>query len=276
MNSLLSLFIFLITTIIYFWFGKATLSLSENNIDTATKDEIYAEYYKNNIYRTLFYFMAVLMGQILVNISYMSQLCSTSFFDNIGSGALLAFIPWFFIFGIMLIVLIIFPALKNVFSNVIGYMCISWEANALLSKIVNNDISSNLPSEISPEEKSKLYKVGDFISKISGNKSMIINEFNLSNFNSIWNTPYLFKTNENNDTNKQQLYNIVLRKDNIGEFCWYLYTAFIVTSVVTYNTVQNGCSKSLGSMQTSAKEYSQQASDTAAQQNIVKSQVYTM
>lgn len=274
MNSILSLIIFLITTIVYFWMGKASLPLSDDDI--TKKDEIYAEYYKTNMYRTFFYFIAVLFGQIIVNIAFISQLCSNSFYENLGAGALLALIPWFFIFGIMIIVLMIFPALKNVFSNVIGYAIVYLESNNLLSKILNNDISSNLSSDLKPEEKSKLAKVGDFITKISGNKSLIINEFNVVNFNSIWETPFLFKEELKDGKNKELLYNIILRKDNIGEFCWYLYTAFIVTSIVTYNTVQKGCNKSLGSMQASSSEYDKQAADISAQQDIINSKVYTM
>ena len=92
--------------------------------------------------------------------------------------------------------------------------------------------------------------------KICGNKSILINEFNPINFNNIWTSIQpLIQTGKSTSANKQKLFDIVIMKDNIGEMMWYFYTAIFLTSIVGYNTVARGCSRSLKSMKQAHADY---------------------
>jgi len=262
MNIYVNLIIFIVITIVYFMFGKkkivsSSLIEQENN-------------YNSNIIYLVFYFVAVLISQITLNVVNITQTCSGSIIENIGAGSLLAFVPWFLIFGSVLSVIFIFPGLKSVFSNVVGYFAVSSGANSLLtSLLINTDIESQI-NEISNDkndkEKIQFKKTTELILKICSDKSILINEMNPLNYDKMFESlKILFNPNVVNNGNiddyKEKLRNLVYLKDDIGEFFWYLYTAVFLVSLVSYNTSARGCSQSLSSMQDSYDEYAKQAEE---------------
>lgn len=262
MNIYVNLIIFIVITIAYFMFGKkkivsSSLIEQENN-------------YNSNIIYLVFYFVAVLISQITLNVVNITQTCSGSIIENIGAGSLLAFVPWFLIFGSVLSVIFIFPGLKSVFSNVVGYFAVSSGANSLLtSLLINTDIESQI-NEISNDrndkEKIQFKKTTELILKICSDKSILINEMNPLNYDKMFESlKILFNPNVVNNGNiddyKEKLRKLVYLKDDIGEFFWYLYTAVFLVSLVSYNTSARGCSQSLSSMQDSYDEYTKQAEE---------------
>lgn len=261
MNSYLSLFVFLIITLTYFWLVKINVPFM-GNMKEDEYEKKYLETYNSNIYRLLFYFFIVVITQVILNVIYVSQLCGGSVSQNIGVGSLLAFIPWVFIFGVVIIMLLLFPGLKMVFSNVIGYFAISWKANNILNDIL---IDTNMDEKISKissnDDKTKIKKVADMIVKLVSNKSLLINEFNPLNFNKMWNiiNPLLKEDKKNDLQTKEDFFQLVIMKDNIGEMMWYIYTAVFLVSVVSYNTISRGCSKSLNVMKNNLNDYEEKS-----------------
>jgi hypothetical protein len=110
--------------------------------------------------------------------------CGGSIASNIGAGFIITIIPWIFIFGLLVSILIIFPGFKSAFSNVIGYFCVAGTANDVLNKLlVNPDIENTMKQDnLSEDEKKKYRSVADAIMKITGNSSIIINQIVPDNF----------------------------------------------------------------------------------------------
>ena len=265
MNSLLQLFFFFVITVLYFFVFKTNMTMpADINVLATAKENLeaaeanYQTYNSNNIYGLLFYFIFVLIVQVIFNVMSVSEMCGGSMTENLGAGFLLAFIPWFLLFGAVIVMIMVFPALKLVFSNVIGYFCISYQAHNILTDILIDSSTDELikSEKLTGDDDKKMRETAYALLKICGNKSILINEFNPINFNNIWTSIQpLIQTGKYTSANKQKLFDIVIMKDNIGEMMWYFYTAVFLTSIVGYNTVARGCSRSLNSMKQASKDY---------------------
>jgi hypothetical protein len=275
MNSYFNLIIFIIITVAYFIFGKKNLS----NKDEENEENIMNNNKTNLIYIFL-YFIFVVITQMVMNIIYITQICNGSISDNIGAGSLLAFFPWFFIFGSVIVLLILFPGLKNVFSNVIGYLVVSSQANNILTQLLDNpDIEKQINTLQNDKEKIEFQKTVDVILKICSDKSILINEMNPLNFNKMFESlKILFNSSIQPDElqiNKEKLKNLVIRKDYVGEFCWYLYTGIFLVSVVSYNTVSRGCTKNIASMKNNYNDYLKQSETLKQNTTTIDNHLYT-
>jgi hypothetical protein len=104
-----------------------------------------------------------------------------------------------------------------------------------------------------------LKKAAEAVLKLCGNKSIIINKMNPLNFLDIWNmlVPLMKNNGEIPDLQEIQnkLYNLVILKDNVGEAIWYIYTAILITSIVSYNLSIKSCKKSLDQLKADHDKY---------------------
>jgi hypothetical protein len=275
MNAYFNLIIFIIITIAYFIFGKKNISNKEEE-----NEENIMNNNKTNLIYIFLYFIFVVISQMVMNIIYITQICNGSISDNIGAGSLLAFFPWFFIFGSVIVLLILFPGLKNVFSNVIGYLVVSSQANNILTQLLDNpDIEKQINTLQNDKEKIEFQKTVDIILKICSDKSILINEMNPLNFNKMFESlKILFNSSiQSNELeiNKEKLKNLVIRKDYVGEFCWYLYTGIFLVSVVSYNTVSRGCTKNIAIMKNNYNDYLKQSETLKQNTTTVDNHLYT-
>ena len=97
----------------------------------------------------------------------------------------LTFVPWILIFGVLVLVLTIYPGFKSAFSDVIGYYYVSGTATKLLTELlINQDIEKKMTEDpnMTPEKKEALEKTADVIIKICGNTSILINQIVPNNF----------------------------------------------------------------------------------------------
>jgi len=254
--SLQSLIFFIIITIIYFTFpsiGKPHLELKDLATD-ATK----TDFYYRNLRSLAFYLAIVVVSQLFLNIGYLMSKCGGSLDKNIGSAALFTFIPWILIFGVMLATLIIFPGFKSAFSDVLGYYAVSNSANNIFSTLLmGTDLNELINNTENKDKKDELTKAAEAIIKICGNKSILINQMNPDNFLDIWTTlkPLMQPGQYTNANIQQELLNLVVLKDNIGEAVWYIYTAILISSIVYYNLATRGCVKSVEQIKTEHDNY---------------------
>ena len=268
--SYLSLIIFVIITMIYYIFpsfGKLPIT-----IDILQSNDLEG-YYKKNLPRLGLYFLIVVVSQFGLNTLYLINKCGGSAGNNIGIAALMTFIPWILIFGVMMAIIMIYPGLKTAFSDVIGYFAVAGKANEILSNILVDtkiDEAINTANDMSGEQKGTMKKSAEAILKLCGNKSILINQMSPENFLSIWDIlKPLMKTNiENIDLKQSELLNLVVLKDNIGEGLWYLYTAILLTSIISFNLASRGCKKSLDQLKASHDEYLQQEDQIQAQKDL--------
>jgi hypothetical protein len=75
---------------------------------------------------------------------------------------------------------------------------------------------------------------------------------------------------------QQQLLDLVVLKDNIGEALWYVYTAILISSIVYYNLATRGCVKSVDQIKSEHDAYIQEQEAAIEQQQLNNSTTYVM
>jgi hypothetical protein len=252
--------------------GKPQLMLSD-----LTKEGVSTDFYTKTTKSLAFYLGAIVVSQLFLNIGYLMAKCGGSLDKNIGAAALFTFIPWILIFGVMLSILIIFPGFKGAFADVIGYYVVAGGANDIFGSIlIGTDLNEMIENTQNQDKKNELTKAAEAIVKICGNKSILINQINPDNFLNIWETlkPLMTPGSFENQEIQQQLLNLVVLKDNIGEAFWYVYTAILISSIVYYNLATRGCVKSISQIKSEHDEYIQQQETANEQQQLNNSTTY--
>lgn len=253
-SSYTNMFVFMIVTLIYF-LKKPKMTLDD------TKDP---SKYTRSVYMVLgIYFLAVTVLQWVINVITITSTCGGSIAENIGAAGLYTVIPWTFIFGVVILTLIVFPGFKSAFSDVIGYYYISFisvsipgfatpmSVNGMLTELlVDKDIDQAIEKS---DNKSSLQDAADMIIKICGNKSILINQMQPDNFESYWKllNP-LMKPKYKGDGGaelKKSLFDMVVTRDNVGEMMWYIYTGILLSSIVQMKLASRRCASSPATME---------------------------
>ena len=288
-TSYISVLIFLITTILFYLVLKPKMK-----IDTLNDATLMGKYATSKYTGLGIYLLLVVVSQFAINAAYVINTCGGSSTTNIGYAFIVTFIPWIFIFGILMVVLLIFPSIKSAFSNVVGYFIVASSANGVLTELlVNTDVNRSIKDDpsLSPEQKLSYQTAADAIIKLCGNMGILINQIVPENFNKIWTsilTPLMKDqyqptmnngvTTENPNTLglKQKLLDIVILRDSIGEGMWFLYTAILLTSIVQYKITSRGCVQDLKDIQQNQQEYLKQQEVKTAANAKAKDMVYTL
>jgi hypothetical protein len=258
---------------------KPTLSY-----DTLVDEKKYKEYSKNNYLYLGIYLVLVMLIQFGVNASIISTTCGGSISENIGAAGILTFIPWTLIFGVIIIVLMIYPGFKTAFSDVIGYFYISGSATKIITELlVNRDVEKKLTGTETKEEKEALEDAADTIVKICGNTSVLINQIVPDNFLNYWKilNPLMkpkYRDNNLEETKdiRKQLFELVVTRDNIGEALWYIYTGILLTSIVQLKITTRGCSSNTATMEKNYKDFLDKEAQAKAKKADTDNTVYTI
>ena len=145
-NSYLNIFTFLLTTLFYYMILKPKLDYK-----TVSNGELYKSYTTQNYVSLAVYLLLVMVVQFIVNASIITQNCGGSISENMGAAGMFTFIPWTFIFGVTIVILVIYPGFKSAFSDVIGYYWISNQANDLLVELlVQQNVEDSLAKGTTP------------------------------------------------------------------------------------------------------------------------------
>lgn len=207
------------------------------------------------------YMALLLFGNLLINTSVTTSLCSGT--PQWGTTFVVTFIPWILIFGIVNIVLVIFPGWLVPFSNTFGYFIVSLFG---LKSLFNEKIivAKSRAGNVSDETiKKSDINVARALQQIYGNESLLINEIprdgqteaeRVKNFNEFYTTMQnlgIFrniKENDNLEESKVSLYKLLKIKDFVAEYVWYILSGLLVSSI-TYNYIVNiGCNFSSSQM----------------------------
>jgi hypothetical protein len=244
-NSYLNIVTFLLTTLFYYLALKPALPYKLYN----NKEE-YKKYVSNNYMYLAIYILLVIVIQFMVNSSIIASNCGGNITENMGAAGVLTFLPWILIFGVLVIILTVYPGFKSAFSDVVGYYYVSSSANKLLTELlINKDIEKKLAEDetMTPEKKEAMETAADAIIKICGNTSILINQIVPNNFNEYWGIlkPLMkdkYKVDsQESDKMKNDLFEIVVTRDNVGEAMWYIYTGLLLTSIVQLKITNRGC-----------------------------------
>jgi uncharacterized protein YacL (UPF0231 family) len=151
--------------------------------------EQYKSFISNSYMYLAIYILLVILIQFMVNSSIITSNCGGNITENMGAAGVLTFVPWILIFGVLVLILTIYPGFKSAFSDVVGYYYVSTTASKLLTELlVNTDIEKKMADDatMTEEKKLALESAADTIIKICGNTSILINQIVPSNFQEYW------------------------------------------------------------------------------------------
>jgi hypothetical protein len=279
-NSYLNIVTFLLTTLFYYLAIKPSYTY-EISIDPTKQKE-----YKSSSYMYLaIYLLLVMVIQFMVNASIISSTCGGNITENMGAAGVLTFLPWTLIFGVLIVILTVYPGFKSAFSDVIGYFWVSSSANKVITELlVDPKIQKKMDQDTTstPEQKEAMMTAADTIIKICGNTSVLINQIVPSNFQSYWNilTPLLkpkYQT-ESPETEKirNELFEIVVTRDNVGESMWYMYTGLLLTSLVQLKITTRGCVSNPKTMEANYQKFKDAEQKAKDQKELATSTTYTI
>ena len=252
---------FILTTMFYYFVLKPKLT-----IETLSNQEAYKDYTKSSYFRLCIYFLLVLLIQFGMNTGAMISKCGGSVPQNIGVAGMMTFLPWVLIFGLVIIMLIVFPGFKGAFSDVVGYFFVSNGANRVLSDIListpsNVNNKPGVAQEWGAANEKTMQDTADVMSRLYGNMSILINQIVPSNFLKYMeilkpimkpkyvNDQTLFKLKE------QELLSLVSTRDNVGEAFWYMYAGLLLIAITQYNIVSRPCVKDIATIQANYKNF---------------------
>ena len=281
-NTLIPLLFFIIPTIIYYYAKpKLTIDLYAEN----QQGEAFLSFEKSSHVYTVVYFVCIIFIQFAINSGLIISKCGGSVAQNIGAAGLMTLIPWIFIFGIVIAVLVLFPGFKSAFANVIGYFVVASSANTILTELlINTDISKSIDQDESAKtnvkKREELQSAADAIIKLCGNMSILINQITPVNFQDYWKMlhPLMKPQYQNNESDiakeiKQKLLDVVVLRDNVGEALWYIYTAVLLISITQYSITSRACIQDPAAMKATQQQY--QAAETAVNTQNAKAQSTT-
>ena len=298
-NSYLNIVTFLFSTIIYY-FIKPPLTY-----EILTNEEEYKKHLKSKYLYLAIYLVLVLVVQFIVNASIITTTCGGDITENMGAAGVFTFIPWILIFGVVIVILTIFPGFKSAFSDVVGYFYVSGQANNILTELLVNPeiekkMNGNKPSppapapapaasiqqeggaEIDKDKRAAMQDAADAIIKICGNTSILINQIVPSNFVQYWDilTPLMKEKYQTPGSESQEikndLFSLVVTRDNIGEAMWYIYTGILLTSIVQLKLTSRGCVSNPKTMKQNYQKFLQVQEENKAAKDKIESTTYTI
>ena len=191
------------------------------------------------------YILAVVIGEYFINLAISLQICGVM---QWGNTLFITIVPWATIFGILQILILVFPGWLVPFSNTFGYGLIRLMG---YPEFMEEKLLNKPPINTGKGDDSKIF---NSIESITSDKSLLINELNIdrSGFESAWNnlaSGIIIKDEaKRDDTVKDELYGYVKKKFTIAEYIWNLLAGTLVTSVSYNYLINSKCAKSAEEM----------------------------
>ena len=202
----------------------------------------------------IIYIIAIVSTQISINTALAKSICNNTQTMNVG--VLATVFPMLFIFGLLQLMLTIFPGWIEPFSNTFGYGMTKINGlHDLMERLIKKPDNTQDMNE----------KTINAVNSIYNDPSIFINQFNYAErdeFNKIWNNSYasgngvfikgagpapLPPSDENPTPTKgtpiyMEFRNMVKLKDIVGTFIWYILVGVIVTSKSYNYIISQPCS----------------------------------
>lgn len=239
------------TVLLYFFFITIIYGfITINSIINSTSIDIIAEN-KNNVITDIIYVSILLIGTIYMNVKISKTICNTTNV-NWGDIFLITFLPWLIIFGLIYLLLEVFPGWVKPFSNTIGYFI----TNALGTKETIINIIKKIDD--TPDDSLKRALIN-----INMNMTKFINEIDIDKHDFIKFIKQLQTEGftkgkiESDDIFKNsdviKLYSLVVTKYTIGKLIWYILAGLLISSITYNSIITTSCNKSIDEYKT---EYS--------------------
>lgn len=192
---------------------------------------------KTNVIWNAVYFVILLISFYFINLNVTKETCGT---PQVGTAFMVTFIPWFFVFLIMGLLLKVFPGWLAPFSNTFGYL---FAKLAGLRNVINKILAPKVEAEGNSRAATQA------LQQIYGDNSLLVNQLTESNFENFWNkmsSAKLFTRDANNY--KDDLLKIVRLKNIVSETIWALLTGNVAISISNSYIASTSCKRSAEEM----------------------------
>jgi len=279
-SSYLNIITFLLTTLFYYLAIKPSFTY-----DISVDPQKNKQYISSSYMYLAIYLLLVMVIQFIVNASIITSTCGGNITENMGAAGVFTFLPWTLIFGVVILILTIYPGFKSAFSDVVGYFWISSSANKIITELlVDPEVQKKIDADTTstPEQKEAMQSAADAIIKICGNTSVLINQIVPTNFNSYWSilTPLMKdkykQSGPETDKMKNELFELVVSRDNVGESMWYMYTGILLTSLVQLKMTTRGCANNAETMEKNYQQFLAAEQQSKQQKDLSTSTTYTI
>jgi len=194
---------------------------------------------------TMCYVFSVIIGEFILNLNTTKNLCGKQSWKMAFMSTI---IPWILMFGVIMIMLNVYPGWISPFSNTIGY---GFARLAGSKKILNAIFPPNPTSEETQSmSTNQVEEVKQSLAYIYSDQSILMNEVTLDNFGEFWNKTRALRSKESevNPSFKEKFRKIIQLKTLVGEYIWYLLTGSLVISVGYNYSVSAGCPQTMESI----------------------------
>ena len=181
------------------------------------------------------YLLLLITGELAINIGVTKSICSE---PQYATAIVVTLVPWVIIFGVLNLMLMMYPSWLSPFSNTFGYgiaklMGVSTTMDELFVKSTDGSNSN----------KAELKRANEMLAQIYKDKSLLINEITEENFESFWKRmSVLFVPGVKDNNNlKTKLLNQVRAKTITSEYIWYLLTGWLVNASSFNYLMKSGC-----------------------------------
>jgi hypothetical protein len=202
----------------------------------------------------IIYVCVLIVGIFSFNMGATKALCGST---QTGTAFIATSIPWVMVFGLMTLMLRIFPGWLSPFSNTIGYL---FAKLAGVESILNHIIA---PKVVNKSTSDTMKEAAYALEQIYSDKSLIVNQLTESNFYDFWeklSSAGLFTINA--DDYQQALLNIVRLKNIVAEYIWALLSGGLAISISNNYISGSACKRSSKEIEQKLNQYEEDATNT--------------
>lgn len=212
------------------------------------------KYITENAYVSLIinsiYVLSLFLGVFFINLSNTASICGGD--SQPASALIYTLMPFIVIFGLLTLLLKSFPGWLTPFSNTFGYLFAKLGGvSQLLNRILIDEIKLE---KIENDDDKKL--AASALEKIYNDKSIMINQITLENFENYWNRMSksgLFKSDAYKF--KDYLHSLVRLKTIVSEFIWVMLSGGLFYSISNNFIVNIECEKNSELIAKNQEEY---------------------
>lgn len=208
-----------------------------------------------NILYVIIYILILVVGNYFINLNLTKSICGGQ--PQWANTMIFTLIPWILIFGVINLVLIVFPGWISPFANTFGYLFMKLLGVEDLLKNILNLEKDDPGAKLTPQNK----LIARGIQEIYGNSSLFLNQIPTSPVkfrefvSTLVNTGYFRKGINIGSMEIIDLYKFIQLKEIIGKYIWNLLSGILVTSVSFNYILNTECSNSLKTMQKKRNDF---------------------
>jgi len=196
------------------------------------------------------YFLLLGLSQYLLNLHITAGMCNNTY--QYTTAMYVTIVPWVLIFGILNLMILIFPGWLSPFSNTFGYLITT--LFGVKDKIKN--VFKTPDNRIGD-------KARETINYIYGNQSLLVNEITMQNIGDE-NSGFIksmkdllqddYDTSDGDKPSKlDQLKDMIYLKESVAKFFWYILSGSLVISIATNSIINSGCNYNEAKLQELSK-----------------------